>query len=528
MRRMTRAPAGRLSRRRFLTGSLAGAALLVTSQADMAAALSGRAAGLDRDPFTLGVASGDPTPWGIALWTRLATAPLAEDGSGGMRPEAVPVQWQVGTDESFRTVVASGHAVADPRWGHSVHVEVEGLEPGAWYTYRFRAGGHVSPVGCTRTAPAPGSSPSSLRLAVASCSNFEHGWFTAYRRLAEDQPDLVVHVGDYIYEYPYLGYESASGNIRPHLGPETVTLADYRLRHAQYKTDDDLQLAHALAPWVAAFDDHEVENNWAGHVSEDGVTGRDWYARRAAALQAYWEHLPLRISRPVGPSVQLHRGVRWGELADLFVLDTRQHRDDQPCEDGFGTPTCGEREDPARSILGEEQEAWLVDAATTSTAVWQGIANQIMATEVDYLPGDERGYYHDGWDGYPASRDRVFGSLARAGRFPVVLTGDYHRHYACELRTTGNEGPVVGAEFVGTSISAEGDGQVLDDYITNLPENPQILFAHGKRGYLRCEVTPDAWTCDFRVLDRVTTPGAPATTAATFVVERGVPEVQRG
>lgn len=522
------APVPPLSRRRFLTGSLAAAALIVAHQSDVAGALRSARVRFSGNPFTLGVASGDPTPSGMVLWTRLATDPLAEDGSGGMGTQPVRVGWQVATEESFRWVMASGEAVAHPNWAHSVHVEVDGLEPGRPYVYRFRAGNYLSPVGRTATTPADGASPRSLRLAVASCSNFEHGWFTAYRRLAEDHPDLVLHVGDYLYEYEYLGYPSASGNIRAHLGPETTELSHYRLRHAQYKTDPDLQAAHAVAPWLAAFDDHEVENNWADGVSEDGLTGPAWEARRAAAFQAYWEHLPLRLaSRPEAASMQLHRSLRWGDLAELFVLDTRQYRDDQPCDDGFGTPSCADREQPQRSILGAAQEEWLVEGATSSPAAWVGVANQIMATEVDYLPGPERGYYHDGWDGYPASRDRVFGSLAEAGRFPVVLTGDYHRHYACELKLTGNEGAVVGAEFVGTSISAEGDGQLEDDYITNLAENPQILFANAQRGYLRCDVAPGAWACDFRTVDRVTSPGAPARTAARFVVERGVPAVQQ-
>lgn len=331
----------KLNRRHFLvTGLAAGAAVTIPATAAFAdpgadpgtdPAVEAASRELRTDPFTLGVACGDPDHEGFVLWTRLAQEPLAEDGFGGMPQRPFPVQWQVYADERCRRVVRSGVSVATPEWGHSVHVEVDRLGSDRDYWYRFRVGRYVSPVGRARTAPHPLSYGSSLAMAFVSCAQYEHGYFTSYRRLAEDNPDLVLHLGDYQYEYTKDTYTIPGGNVRDHEGPETETLAGYRQRHAQYKADPDLQAAHAAAPWLVVWDDHEVDNNWADEIPEKPeVPQPNFLARREAAFRAYYENMPLRrTSIPRGIDMQLYRRIRWGRMAMFHMLDTRQYRDDQ-------------------------------------------------------------------------------------------------------------------------------------------------------------------------------------------------------
>ena len=314
------------------------------------------------DPFTLGVASGEPTPDGVVIWTRLAPNPLADHGFGGMPANAVNVEWEVAADERFTRVVQRGITTAAAELAHSVHVELIGLRFGAEYFYRFRTDGHISPAGRTRTAPEPGSL-APMTMCFASCANYEQGWFTAYRRLADEHPDLVVHLGDYQYEYPAGKTTVAGGNVRDHVGTETVTLANYRQRYAQYKTDPDLQAAHAAAPWLAVFDDHELADNWADEVPSEPQPA--FLDRRAAALQAYYENMPLRQSAtPRGIDMQLYRRVHWGDLATFHMLDTRQYRDDQACGDEIRSD-CTERYDPVRTLTGTEQERWLLNGSSS-------------------------------------------------------------------------------------------------------------------------------------------------------------------
>lgn len=259
-----------VDRRAFLTA--AATAGLLSSQAPISpASATSSSRTLRTDPFTLGVASGDPSSDGFVLWTRLAVNPLSGDGRGGMPARDVQVDWQVSVDERFSRIVESGTATARARDAHSVHVELKGLEPGRDYFYRFRSEGRISPTGRTRTTPTGETTP--LTFAVAACAHYEHGYYTAYRRLAEEEPDLVVFLGDYMYEYGPSGYTALAGRVRTHTPGKCQTLADYRLRHAQYKSDHDLQAAHAAAPWLVAFDDHEVENNWAGPVSSRRLPG---------------------------------------------------------------------------------------------------------------------------------------------------------------------------------------------------------------------------------------------------------------
>lgn len=521
-----------VSRRAVLLGSAGTLAAGLTAgflgRGSAAAAAPGASAApaLRTDPFTLGVASGEPTADGVVLWTRLAQDPLAEDGFGGMPASNYDVAWQLATDPSFRHVRRTGTETAGPALGHSVHVELSGLEPQREYFFRFRCGSYLSPVGRTFTAPPAGSSGGSLLMAVASCSNYPAGYFTAYRRIAEDQPDLVLHLGDYIYE----GGAQPVNATRPraHVGPEPLDLAGYRRRLAQYHTDPDLQAAHGIAPWLVVPDDHEVENNYAGDTPEASgqAKGPAFLARRAAAYRAYWENQPLRRSSfPSGPDIQLYRRYSWGRLATFHMLDTRQYRDDQACGDG-SKPDCAERLDPARSLPGEQQEQWLIDGLRDSRATWDLISQQVFFAQRDSDPGPAKLLSMDAWDGYVASRDRITAGLRAAAAHrpsfhPVVLTGDVHQHYANDLKADYDDpaSATLGEELVATSITSGGDGS--DTTASNIAQrqiNPHIKFANAQRGYVRLRLDRREARADFRVLPYVSRPGAPASTRASFTM----------
>jgi alkaline phosphatase D len=513
-----------LSRRTLILGSAAAGAATAATTWPLAANAAPYRGSLRSDPFTLGVASGDPEPDGFVIWTRLAVDPLAEDGLGGMPSRAVAVDWEVARDQRFRRIVARGRSGARAESGYAVHATLRGLEPGREYFYRFRAEKFFSPAGRTRTAPPPWATVSALAMSFASCSQFEHGYFTAYRHLAADEPELVLHLGDYQYEYPADTYTIPGGNPRDHAGPETVTLANYRQRYAQYKSDPDLQAAHAVAPWAVVFDDHEIENNWADEVPERPDPA--FLARRAAAFQAYYENMPLRRSSvPHGIDMQLYRRVRWGRLATFHLLDTRQYRDDQGCGDGY--KDCPAAIDPARSITGAEQEQWLLDGFRRSTARWDVLGQQVFFGQRDNNSGPAKVVSMDAWDGYAASRDRITRGWIDAGvRNPVVLTGDVHAHWADDLKLDYADptSRTVGTELVCSSITSGGDGtDVAGGRHPWMPWNPHLRFYNNQRGYVRTTITPESMTADFRVVPFVTRPGAPVHTRATFVVEDGVP-----
>ncbi|MFI7050780.1 alkaline phosphatase D family protein [Streptosporangium canum] len=528
----------RLTRRSFLvTGIAAGAVAGVPAVAnadpepasESAASLASR--GLRADPFTLGVASGDPDSDGFVIWTRLAPQPLAEDGLGGMPDRPFPVQWQVYGDAAGHRVLRRGVALATPEWGHSVHVELDGLPSDREYWYRFKVGPYLSPTGRARTAPHVLSYGSGLAMAFVSCAQYEHGYFTAYRRLAEEHPDLVLHLGDYQYEYRRDTYTIPGGNIRHHEGPETESLANYRQRHAQYKTDPDLQAAHAAAPWLVVWDDHELDNNWADEVPEKPeVPQPNFLARREAAFRAYYENMPLRRgSIPRGVDMQLYRRVRWGRLATFHMLDTRQYRSDQGCGDGYRD--CPAAVDPARSITGDAQEHWLLDGFQHSRAQWDILGQQVFFAQRDNNAGPAKITSQDGWDGYVASRQRITQGWLDAGvRNPVVLTGDVHAHWASDLKLDYDDPTTrtVGSELVASSITTGGDGRDSDPkthpYLTI---NPHLKFYNNQRGYVVTRIERELLTADFKVLPQVTQAGAAAHTKATFVIEDGVPGVQQ-
>lgn len=423
------------SRRTVILGGAAlGAAAIGTATFGGTASATATGAGrpITGDPFTLGVASGEPDHTSVVLWTRLAPNPLADDGLGGMTGSNVEVLWEVAEDERFGSIVRRGRARTNADAGYAVHVEVGGLKPGWEYFYRFRVGRHISASGRTRTAPAAGTLGSGLAMSFASCSQFEHGYFTAYRHLANDEPDLILHLGDYMYEYQANVYVSPSGNVRDHRGPETESLANYRQRFAQYRSDPDLRAAHAVAPWLVVPDDHEVDNNWAGDVHEKPeIPQPDFIQRRANAFRAYYENMPLRArSKPNGSEIQLYRKVAWGSLVNFHMLDTRQYRDDQACGDGW--KVCEDARNPARTLTGPDQEAWLLDNFRSSTARWDILGQQVFFARRDGATGTNS---MDAWDGYRGSQERVAQGWVDAGvRNPVVLTGDVHTHWANELK----------------------------------------------------------------------------------------------
>ena len=448
------------------------------------------------------------------LWTRLALDPLADDGLGGMPERRRVVEWEVARDERMRRVVRRGTAIAGGASAHTVKVDVRGLRSGSTYFFRFRHGRHLSPVGRTRTLPAARSRPEALTLVTASCAHFESGWFTAYRRLAEEEPDLVVHLGDYLYEYAPFEVPVASGEVRTHAGPETVTLADYRRRHAQYRTDPDLQFAHATAPWLISFDDHEVAGNRAGDHGADG--------RRASRGVATRRHAGLGRTRPdavrATANLVAYRRLRWGDLAAVHLLDTRSYRTDQACGDGRAICPASEARD--RTMLGGAQEKWL-ERGLTAGARWDLVAQQALFARC-VQPGGELSM--DAWDGYPAARARVVRAMRSAAN-PVVFTGDIHHHLAADVHADPLDpgSPVVTSELATTSLSSGGDGGDFPDGAhVHAAINPHLGYAADRRGYVRTRITRDSLTADFRCLPFVSRPGAPAATGKSYRIEAGV------
>jgi alkaline phosphatase D len=476
-------------------------------------------------PFALGVASGDPLPNGVVLWTRLAPEPLA---GGGMPAANIEVAWEVGREPNLRTIIQKGSVAARPELGHSVHVEVNGLEPGREYWYRFRVGNEVSQVGRTVTAPAAGAAVDRLRFAVCGCSHYEAGYFTAFRRLADERFDFVFHTGDYIYE----GRGNRARNpglVRNHHGQEIYTVVDYRNRYAQYKSDPDLLAAHMSAPFVMSWDDHEVDNDYAGDSDENDTPREVFLLRRAAAYQAYFEHMPLRRPQlPTGPTLQLYRRLQFGTLIDLNVLDTRQYRSDQACGHGAAT-NCAAAGDPARSILGAAQETWLFEQLATARARWTLLGQQVPMFARDNgadAPPQTR-FSMDKWDGYTASRQRVLTRLKETkAPNPVALSGDVHAHFGADLKLNFADAAAetVGVEFTNTSITSGGDGSEVSAAWERVRQlNPHIKFHSNRRGYVACTATQQSMRAEFKVVDRVTTENAPVRTAGAIVVEAGRP-----
>ncbi|MEO6032535.1 MAG: alkaline phosphatase D family protein [Burkholderiaceae bacterium] len=477
-----------------------------------------RHAHADVPRFALGVASGQPQAHGMVLWTRL---------SGAALPEHVTVRWELARDAGFREIVAHGHEIAQAAWAHSVHAEPAGLDPDRWYWYRFEALGAQSAVGRTRTAPAPDTTAAALNFAIASCQRWDVGHYSAWRHIAAENLDLVLFLGDYIYEYP-----STSKSLRTTESSTKVrTLEQYRARYALHKSDPALQAAHAAVPWLLVWDDHEVGNDYAGLQDQD--LRIDFAAQRAAAYRAYWEHMPFpKAVRPVGADMRIIGRLDWGRLARIHLLDDRQYRDPQACprpgRGGSNTVAladCAALLDPKRSLLGLTQERWLAEGWDLARPLNLVAQQTLMARCSRTEPADGAGrYWTDGWDGYAPARARLLGTVAqRSVPGVVVLGGDVHSNYVADLKADFDDAkaPVVASEYCGTSITSLSKAQHVLDAI--LPFNPHIHYGRSdQRGYMRFALDASTLQVQVRVVD-ARVPDSGVNTTARFVTEAARP-----
>jgi alkaline phosphatase D len=469
---------------------------------------------LSGDPFGLGVASGDPGADRVILWTRLAPTPLSEGDGSGMPADPVDVVWEVAADERFTRVAARGVATAEPDAGHSVHVDAAGLDPATAYWYRFTVGDWTSEAGRTRTLAAPGERVDRFALAVANCQWIDSGRYAAYRHMLDEDLDLVLHLGDYVYEYP-------GERALPNRVPETVE--DWRLRYASYRSDADLRAAHARFPFVCTWDDHEVRNNYMGDTAPDDVPEATVRELKAAAYRAWWENIPTRMPAPDGSDLPIHQHLDVGGLARLYVLDERQDAAPPPCREELGSDEdfgdCAARTDEDRTRLGADQEEWFTTAVAESAAAWDLVGNPVVLAGVDAGAADgESAYYLDTWDGFPAARQRVIDALAGVDN-PVVLTGDYHAGMVLDVHRTPFD---QGSDVVCTELMAPPISSVLfpQDVSARTPQLRQQINQHG---YLAVELTPDRLTARFQVLDDVQDAASGISTASTWVVDAGSP-----
>jgi alkaline phosphatase D len=514
-----------VNRRTVLRGL--GASTLLTTIAGFFTRQAWTAPVFSAYPFALGVASGDPAPDGFVIWTKIAPKPL--ERGGGMPNLPVEVDWSVATSANMRQVVRNGTAIAHPELGHAVHVEVGGLDTARDYFYQFKIGTERSRVGRARTLPPDGAAVAQIRFALAGCQRYEDGFFTAYRRIAEERFDFVYHYGDYIYERRVMRPGERAlpiARAMPGDPDECFTLDDYRHRYSLYKLDNDLQAAHASAPFVMSFDDHEVSNDWADTWNERGAPPELFLLRRAAAFQAWYEHMPVRKALlPRGPDIQMYRRIMVGDLLALNVLDTRQFRSPQACGGGIKAG-CTEALEPQRTMMGATQERWLSDGFKTARRRWNVLAHQVILMRNDretdpniFMPSMDK------WDGAVAARDRLFAAIedAKVNNL-IALAGDIHNNWAGELKRNflDEKSATLGIEFVGTSVSTDGDGyDINDNFKRRVAKQPYVKFFNNQRGYVRNVVTPDRWQADFQVLDKVTVPDGRMTTRKSLVVENG-------
>jgi alkaline phosphatase D len=475
------------------------------------------------NPFSLGIASGDVTDTSVVLWTRLAPEPLEEDG--GMPQTGVAVQWELALDPGMSRVIRRGDVITSPALAHSVHVDVEGLEPNREYWYRFCVSPHKTVTGRTKTLPRKDSLPTSARFVTASCQNYTHGYFVAYEHIVRDQPDFVVHLGDYFYD------TSFGETFRLHETEKApVSLGEFRKRHALYKTDRHLQLAHAQIPFFTAIDNHDA--------IEDADPEK--FAQRAAAYQAWYEHMPVRgYDAPGDNHFDLRRRIDVGNLMQISLLDGRQFREKREiCENndyptyGFGNyrERCERVFDKERTMLGEDQEQWLTKNLVENTSRWNVIASPGPFHPFSYQHDGKDLRYIGAWDIYPANRARVAEALeASEIGHPLILSGDVHSFWAVDGGNTKDPGerfPVV--EFVASSISANWPEPLAKPVTENLPHNPQVRFYEpDKRGYVLHDVTEAEWKTTFRAVQDVEDERSDAADIATFVVRMGEPGFER-
>jgi alkaline phosphatase D len=474
-------------------------------------------------PFGLGIASGHPTPQSVVLWTRLlATDPTQPLGG------TFQVAWSIAEDERLQRVVRSGQTVAEARWAHSVHVDVDGLKSGRPYWYRFTVNGKESPIGRSLTIPAADARVPTLRFAFASCQQYEQGYYAALRHMAAEELNAVLFVGDYIYEESW-GHDL----VRHHGTGRPTTLWEFRDRYALYKSDRDLQAAHAAHPWIVTWDDHEVANDYANDISLADLDPKQFLAIRAAAYQAYWEHMPLPNSmQPKGPSLRLYDRYRSGDLAELFVIDDRQYRAHNACHAELiksrMLTDCAERLDPSRTMLGAEQEIWFADGMKHASARWNLVAQQTLMAQLDRGKDGEHTFWADGWDGYPSARQKLLDAVASSPvRDTIVMGGDVHSFWAADLKQDFSQpkSATVATEFVGGSITSEGPPDRA--FQAMLPHNPHIKYAKsGINGYGIVTLEPKAATVAFRTVHSIKDLETPIATTARFAVEAGQPGVQ--
>lgn len=502
---------------------------------------------LTKNPFALGVASGSPTADGIVLWTRLLQPTFL--GGSALDKQTVTVRWEIAHDEGFKQIVQSGQTSALPELAHSVHVEASGLQSDRWYFYRFMLGGTalassgsgndwVSPTGRTRTLPAAHAALPKLRLAYASCQRWEHGYYSAYTHMLADQPDAVMFLGDYIYEYP-----TAASAVRVPTGGWVVSLDDYRDRYALHKSDPELQAMHAHCPWLVTWDDHEVQNDYAGLAPGDnGPAVTNFAARRAAAYQAYYEHMPLRASvlqagmagLASGAEMRIYNSIRFGSLATLHMLDTRQYKNAQVCTKGGAAGSgavnpaqCPEWLDPQRSLLGMGQERWLAESLgkTANEKGWHILGQSTVFGPRDFRIGPGQTFINDGWDGYTPARKRLTDVLqAQQISNTVLLGGDIHENWVGHVLAdyTQPDSKAVGVEFCGTSITSRPSASSGEKTAERLTENPHFVFADAKyRGYGLADFAPGQLTVSLRAVDDVRNTKTQVQTLAKFAVQSG-------
>jgi len=518
-----------ISRRRIVTGAGARfAAIAAPGLNRIAAAQSWRAG----NPFSLGVASGSPRTDGFVLWTRLAPEPLSTNPEtpGGMSGADVTLRYEIATDPGMSKIVRRGSVAAEAAFAYSVHLDVSGLQAGRPYWYRFLSGDAVSAIGRAITLPVAESALAKLRFGFVSCSNYEHGYFSAYRHLTAENPEFVLFLGDYIYET----IEQYRPIVRRHSdGIEAATLPTYRNRYAQYRLDTDLQELHAQVPAIVTWDDHEVQNDYADKWSETFDDPAQFLIRRAAAYQAFYEHMPVRpiISRPNGPVMRLYDRFTLGDLIEISLIDGRQYRSRQACytppnKGGAHLETnasCPERLDPGRTMLGFGQEAWLYAGLAHSKARWNLIAQDVLMAQLCRRQDGIDAFWTDDWNGYPANRARLLRHIHdNKVSNPVVISGDIHSFFANDLKLDFDDqsSPIVATEFVGTSISSYGPP--YDPIARVLPDNPHVhFFDSRRRGYVLADLTAQAMQVQMRVVSDARDPKATISTFRTFAVEGG-------
>ena len=488
----------------------------------------------NKNPFSLGIASGSATHDSLVIWTR-----LYDQGVFGSNipNEMIPVKWELSKDDGFTQIVQDGVSQATPELAHSVHVELNGLPNNQWFFYRFKVGEFTSSIGKTRTFSAPGAPDQNLKIAFASCQHYELGYFNSYPHLMAEKPDLLLFLGDYIYEYA-----PGRTGIRTVDGGWCLSLADYRKRYATYKQEKELQEIHASCPWLVTWDDHEVQNDYAG--TQEGSVGpsTNFLKRRAAAYQAYYEHMPLRSSvlteglagMEKGAEMRIYDNYKFGNLLSISMLDTRQYRSPQVCtpsgKTGSGVldpKTCESLRDEGRTMLGLQQEQWLeTQLQNGKDHTWNFIGQSTLFGQILLSYAEGTKIWNDGWDGYPASRSKIVSQLIKHKvPNPVMLGGDVHESWVGYIKEDydSRSSRAVGVELCGASISSyEGRNTSIRQ-----KRNPHFVFSEGQRmGYTIMDVSKNELNVSIRAVKDHRQKITEIETLANFRVPAGAPKIE--